>query len=141
MLVILLIAINALLIFKRRDLIKKNPSIFIGSNGTVIGLFNIKAGLEKGYLLNEAIESSLLYLYIGSTFLLIGIIFKKSISLKLRIIFSVVWFCAWLGVHLYLISPSEFFDLSKERQIFIIAFHFQAILWFIISKLAPRDLT
>tara|TARA_Y100000294_G_scaffold170567_1_gene183024 strand:+ start:571 stop:993 length:423 start_codon:yes stop_codon:yes gene_type:complete len=139
MLVILLIAINALLIFKRRDLIKKNPSIFIGSNGTVIGLFNIKAGLEKGYLLNEAIESSLLYLYIGSTFLLIGIIFKKSISLKLRIIFSVVWFCAWLGVHLYLISPSEFFDLSKERQIFIIAFHFQAILWFIISKLAPRD--
>ena len=141
MLVILLIAINALLIFKRRDLIKKNPSIFIGSNGTVIGLFNIKAGLEKGYLLNEAIESSLLYLYIGSTFLLIGIIFKKSISLKLRIIFSVVWFCAWLGVHLYLISPSEFFDLSKERQIFIIAFHFQAILWFIISKLAPRDIT
>ena len=139
MLVILLIAINALLIFKRRDLIKKNPSIFIGSNGTVIGLFNIKAGLEKGYLLNEAIESSLLYLYIGSTFLLIGIIFKKSISLKFRIIFSVVWFCTWLGVHLYLISPSEFFELSGEFQIFLIAFHFQAILWFIISKLAPRD--
>ncbi len=139
MLVILLIAINLFLIFKRRDLIKKNPSIFIGSNGTIIGLFNIKAGLEKGYLLNLAIDLSLIYLLIGSTFLLIGIIFKKSISLKLRIIFSVVWFCAWLGVHLYLISPSEFFDLSKERQIFIIAFHFQAILWFIISKLAPRD--
>ena len=139
MLVILLIVINALLIFKRRDLIKKNPLIFLGSNGTIIGLFNIKAGLEKGYLFNKAISTSLIYLHIGSTLLLIGIIFKKTISLKLRIIFCVLWFCIWLGVHLYLISPSEFFNLSHGQQIYLIAFQIQPIFWFIISKLAPRD--